>query len=339
MAGKKYDKKTFDFYDSLADDAKKRLETGETIKSIASSYGACEKKLRYFLIKNKDYVPPKKNYLDKERITKRILEESYSLYSSGQVSISELASKFNVDRKKLSTMLKNEYEIEIRKDGKKVINSFFFHDIDTHTKAYWLGVMYSDGYTDGKSAFELCLKDFEHVEKFKKALGSDHKVSKKTSIREGRSYESWRISIKDKQIVSDLTRYGCNNRKSLTLSLPSLKEPLISSFLRGYFDGDGSISIKKDKNHIAVNITSGSEMILQQIGWYLKGKLSLDFVVYSDNRSENTKNLYFRKTEGAVTFLKYIYHYSVNETRIERKYNTYMKKLPSCPEANEGARL
>lgn len=43
-------------------------------------------------------------------------------------------------------------------------------------------------------------------------------------------------------MYKDLFALGCTPRKSLTINLiPDIKKEFIPSFIRGYFDGDGSI--------------------------------------------------------------------------------------------------
>mgnify|MGYP000987500937 CR=1 FL=1 len=313
-----------------------RISEGESISKVALSYDANPKQLRYFLVKYRDYKPPQRKYLNKEKITKRVLHESYELYSTGEYSITAISEKFKVNRKKLSKMLKEEYGITVRQDGKKLINSFFFHNIDTHEKAYWLGILFSDGYTDGNRV-ELCIKDKEHVEKFKRALQSSHTVSEKKIVdKNGNHFTAWRISFHDKQLASDLCSLGCVPNKSLILKLPVLPEPLLSSFFRGFYDGDGSVTYYEDKSALNLQITSGSEMVLEQIAWYLRGKLELDSIVIEDSRSETTKKLHISSTDGACKFLDYIYQHSNESSRLDRKHEIYMQfKLPSLLETTE----
>ena len=49
----------------------------------------------------------------------------------------------------------------------------------------------------------------------------------------------------------DLTNKGCGQAKTFTLTFPTVQQvpsELIHHFMRGYFDGDGTIHIKFDKN-------------------------------------------------------------------------------------------
>ena len=53
-------------------------------------------------------------------------------------------------------------------------------------------------------------------------------------------------------LVETLISYGCTPRKSLTLKFPDFNifksQSLINHFIRGYFDGDGSVFISNEKH-------------------------------------------------------------------------------------------
>jgi hypothetical protein len=45
-------------------------------------------------------------------------------------------------------------------------------------------------------------------------------------------------------MVSDLIKHGCVNNKTFKIKLPNISIDIYPSFIRGYFDGDGYISLK-----------------------------------------------------------------------------------------------
>ena len=45
-----------------------------------------------------------------------------------------------------------------------------------------------------------------------------------------------------KQLAIDLTKHGCPPNKSLNLSFPKINKSLLHHFMRGYFDGDGTLT-------------------------------------------------------------------------------------------------
>lgn len=172
-------------------------------------------------------------------------QEIFKLYETGNYKLKELSKIFNIRYDTISTNLrKNGYKTNPH--GKFPIKSDIFSSIDTEEKAYWLGFLYSDGYVSKRdNSIELGLKlsDYEHLEKFINFIGWKGTV-KKDSYR-------CRVIFADKQIKEDLIKLGCTPVKSLTLKFPTeeqVPKKFIKHFIRGYFDGDGSIYYSKNKN-------------------------------------------------------------------------------------------
>lgn len=119
----------------------------------------------------------------------------------------------------------------------------FFETIDSHLKAYWLGYIYADGNVHNDT-LQLCSIDREFIDNFKSALKAQHAVR----VEGGNKF---RIGIKDDKLARDLRRLGVVPRKSLILQFPNtdqVPEVFLSSFMLGYFDGDGSLTAYKPKD-------------------------------------------------------------------------------------------
>lgn len=103
--------------------------------------------------------------------------------------------------------------------------------------------MYADGYVSSSSTnynIELALKesDYEHLEKFKKFLNTRNKISYRCNTK------SYKITINNKKLHSDLVSKGCYPNKSLIITFPHadiIPDDLLRHFVRGYVDGDGGI--------------------------------------------------------------------------------------------------
>ena len=134
-------------------------------------------------------------------------------------------------------------EYFITKDSKHWRYHFeysFFNVIDTEEKAYWLGFLYADGYVS-KYGVELALsaQDRDHLVKFADAIKADNSLIKLKA-----NTNSYRIQVHSKEMVEALQDHGCYKAKSLTLQFPTEEQvpiTLIHHFMRGYFDGDGTI--------------------------------------------------------------------------------------------------
>ena len=79
--------------------------------------------------------------------------------------------------------------------------------------------------------------------------------------------------IGSKEIYDDLLKLGLIPNKSKRLSLPSIPKKYFSHFIRGYFDGDGSVDFgfyqRKDRKNqsfvLLTRFTSGSKAFLQNL--------------------------------------------------------------------------
>ena len=127
------------------------------------------------------------------------------------------------------------------------LNEKYFDIIDSEEKAYWLGLLYADGcvYSKDKRYYivlELKYDDKEHIKKFMKAIEAEHPIYE--TIKNGKKYVSVRIG--SKYMFNSLCNLGCIPNKTLTLEFPDegkVSKELIRHFMRGYFDGDGCLSL------------------------------------------------------------------------------------------------
>ena len=88
--------------------------------------------------------------------------------------------------------------------SKYPVNEDYFEDINTKEKAYWLGVLYADGAINKNNSVRLGMKDKDHIEKFKKAIGAiNHKIGVTIDKRFTHESECYYISIKSKKINID----------------------------------------------------------------------------------------------------------------------------------------
>lgn len=119
----------------------------------------------------------------------------------------------------------------------------FFKKIDSDEKAYVLGLLYADGNVIN-SQMQLWLNDVDLLENVRFLLKSNHPI--KNYKRQPKIFKYMIGSI---ELVDDLIKLGCVPNKSLILKFPTedqVPEKFIGSFMLGYFDGDGSISIFDD---------------------------------------------------------------------------------------------
>lgn len=188
--------------------------------------------------------------------------------------------------------LKEEGLIDHHRNVRKnFFNEDFFDNIDTEEKAYWLGYLFADGNINKRTTSITCHpQDKKHLQKLQKSLNSQTspKTYKQNSF--GTDTEIVKFNFYSIKMVNSLRNLGCIERKSTILQPPScdkIPKELVNHFLRGYFDGDGSVSIVKNQTKKSTNSyvwhvhICGTKQFLE---WY-KNQLKLDNAITQDSRS------------------------------------------------------
>lgn len=106
--------------------------------------------------------------------------------------------------------------------------------------------------------------DFEHLKKFNKDINGNLEVKKRNkkvyykNVDRTVESEMCEIRVYSKEMVEDLISLGVTPNKTYKLmSLPNLNDDLKWSFIRGFLDGDGHISISKQfKSRSTIGFTS-----------------------------------------------------------------------------------
>lgn len=208
-------------------------------------------------------------------------------------------------------------------------NESYFEIIDTPEKAYWLGFIYADGFitrkTNGSAVFGLTLAEEEPLIKLNQCLESDKPIGKYKKVN-GYNPNSveYKLAFCSDKMVSDLEKHGCVERKTFKLKFPNLDSGLISHFIRGYFDGDGSVflHIQKANNteYIMLGVTiCGIKSFLDDLSKHI----GFENYIYKDKRKET--DCYSIKLASNIGCLK-LYHYlysNANNMYLTRKKNKF----------------
>lgn len=221
--------------------------------------------------------------------------------------------------------------------SKYYYNKDYFSIINTSDKAYWLGFLYADGcinryYKNDKLKamsleLSLCQDDSNHLVKFRDCLESNVPICHKVTHYKNKNYNVSRINICCTKLCYDLINLGCTPQKTYDIKFPSeniVPYKYMRDFLRGYFDGDGCISITKQNNkpHIQLTITGMSDM-LKSISDFLitENVLRVKSKIYHDSRS-NASSVYFYGNDSVKEILDYLYKDS--NIYLDRKYQKYI---------------
>jgi hypothetical protein len=115
--------------------------------------------------------------------------------------------------------------------------------------AYDLGYVCADGTVWDKGWSGLSLRtqrrDEEILLGLRNRLGSEHRIVRyEQKTKAGKLLPYTRVQVSSKQIAEDLQLLGVlPNKSNRDLPLPVIPEELLSHFVRGYFDGDGTLSM------------------------------------------------------------------------------------------------
>lgn len=173
----------------------------------------------------------------------------------------------------------------------KRVRQNFFEKIETEVQAYLLGFYAADGSINEKrKTFRVHLQksDAELVYLYKDLISPDARLftmqERDVKGRNGqivKAHESVGVDINSSKLCNDLVNLGFGYNKSYAeLNLPKIDEKLIKHFIRGYFDGDGTISYyyckpdpkwhKNERIRAYASICSKTITILSEIQDFLK---------------------------------------------------------------------
>ena len=259
------------------------------------------------------------------------IQKYYAFYLESK-SITKTSHNFNKCTKYLKKwFIENNLSYPNENFNKKVsLNSSYFRNIDCQNKAYILGFIYADGClhkrrripngAEGLSlSFNIKITDREILEFIKKELnyGGILGFNPKANFLapNGKNYEraeQIRISITSLELCRDLINLGVlSNKSNKEMNMPNIPSEFIPHFIRGYFDGDGSISlaIKQLKYRVScrarVSFCCNSKIFLEEIQKYLK----LSNINSSlSGLSRNNYTLHISEySENIIKFCKYLY--------------------------------
>lgn len=248
--------------------------------------------------------------------------EIVQLYKNGTKS-NEIAKQSGLPIKRVRVILQSE-GIQL-KSGWEYLkvnnqNDDYFESIDSADKAYFLGLLYADGNVylkRNRVQITLQNEDIEILIKFANAIGYTGPF-----YNDRKKYT--KMIICSKKMVQDLIRVGCIPKKSLILQFPTqeqVPEQLIGHFIRGYFDGDGSVYLQ-DGKFPAASFTS-TESFISTLTVILKSK-GVDLTNFSKRYKniENSAGSVVVQRRSNKAFFNFLYQ-DTDGLFLKRKYEKF----------------
>ena len=195
----------------------------------------------------------------------------------------------------------------------------YFKKVDTPNKAYVIGLIASDGNVYKRKNSEnrqgwvrISLKSNDI--KILKDIAIDMKSNKPVLTCNGRVTETAELSIVSNNILEQLDIIGIRQRKTWDMSIneiiKNIPKEFLSDFIRGYFDGDGSIYINKDKIPSMASVTiSMPESNGLQLCNFLREEVGIKVGFCLDKRmyKRSFGYMFCSNIESRYLFIKYIY--------------------------------
>lgn len=245
----------------------------------------------------------------------------------GKLTYKEMGVKIN--RSYSSIQSKIRYLPFQKKVKKYQVNSDFFKKWSPQM-AYVLGFIGADGNIchSGKAhTLHIACDDQDIIEKIKIVLNYSGPVHLKPRFNGKVSYS---LRICDQEIFKDLNKLGVTERKSLTLTPPDIPTKLARHFIRGYFDGDGSISLTNTKypSRLVLNFYTASlnmaNFLFQKIKILLKdtyrGKIRIAM-------AHQKTPYYVIHTGHKAAVVLFNYMYLDANIYLERKYKKFIEGM------------
>ena len=183
-------------------------------------------------------------------MTSEVINSVLNYLKEGK-TVPEISTLLGINKATISSCLRT-HGIKLFPDKGNV---HYFETIDSYAKAYILGFIAADGAlvkTKTTTTLTITVKyeDKAVLEFIKSEIGNKHKLQeiiRPSSFDKTKTIHHSRYTISDKYIISDLMKYGITPNKSLTMGniINNIPYKYRDAFIIGYFDGDGSVTIRE----------------------------------------------------------------------------------------------
>jgi hypothetical protein len=268
--------------------------------------------------------------------TAQVEERAKDLYDDGY-SGAKIARQLGYKRKESIYQILEENGVK-RKESKRYTyyDEFFFEHIDSHEKAYILGLIMTDGnIIKNYQGFEIQLtkEDKYILEKINDLIGGSksHKVqdidcsNKRKTKGFHNAKDMARVTAHNSKIAADLKKLGVvRNKTKIMRYNGGVPSEFLSSFFRGLVDGDGSVGVQKDNGRIWLNLASASESFIDDI------IRIVPFSLTKYRRATTHDDIYVCEPIGGrkktIDILKWMYK-NKGDFYLRRKYDKVQNKI------------
>lgn len=204
-------------------------------------------------------------------------------------------------------------------------NSNYFDELSTPNQAYILGFIYADGNVfSSHNTFTITLQDQDKyiLDWMKEQFEYEGPVRLVPLHEKNPNYRNqYTLVINDEHFVQSLHNLGVVDKKSLVLQFPDfMPDELMPHFVRGYFDGDGTVNLDEKRHRCTASIVSTYEMcegfkkVLNNFGCACSIHKPTEYL-------HNTYIVCLHSNKSTYLFSKWIYKDA--DMKLERKYKKF----------------
>jgi len=264
-----------------------------------------------------------------------------NLYLKKQYSQDKISKILNCSQWVISNRLR-EHAIKTRPKTCKLSRRKYTYNNNFLAKispdiAWVLGLLLSDGFVNknrlsGYFGLKLKKEDKNVLIKMKKILNYTGPILKtQTTLQHKgmtKTFNFYLLQINDLCMFNQLNAIGIKksktlNEKFLRCIAKTKNEKIISSFIRGIYDGDGSLMYDKKRKSTCFQIV-GTKQLLYKIQYYLMRYCRVNKTVLTRNSANvNHFALRYRGNIQAIRISKWIYRHSHPFNRMDRKFSKF----------------
>lgn len=306
-------------------------------EAIAKKFGCSRTAIRNLFIRKGWKIRTVKEANTKYCLTEEVINNITNDYVINKIGVYSLSRKYHLSEDVIKRTLRNKgitlrNYTEAKQEGRKYsINDDYFKT-QTHNMAYILGLLAADGNVSKKEnqvSLSLINEDKELLEQINKELNNSRPIKEYTVSTEPQRKPMAKLQFWSKTIKDDLAIYSIVPQKTNKLKPPYfLKEEYWIDYIRGYFDGDGSVYTVGETS-IGFSIVGVSKEMIEWIRKVLANKYNITNNGIYTEQNKNKQIIY--KTVYYGTKLRQIYDifYESNSLHMKRKKDKFLVLLNS----------
>ena len=266
-------------------------------------------------------------------MTDEVISSVMNFIAEGK-KVPEISNILGINKVTISSFLRT-HGIKLNPDKGNV---HYFDTIDSYAKAYIVGFIAADGAlvrTRTTTTLTITLKyeDKAVLEFIKSEIGNEHKLQeiiRPSSFDSSKNIHHIRYTISDRNITKALNKLGIISNKSLSMGniIKNIPYEYRDAFIIGYFDGDGSVTIRDGE------YPNNRGILCKDYSLYIQIRGTREFLFgICNNLKIDTSHIHQNDSIPHLSFAskkdtyRFFQCYSNLPFYYERKYNKFLQRI------------